>query len=114
MTLPALFDDFPLVVYLQALPQHGDCGRWIAGQGQRPPKVVQRVGVRQARFSGRLAAAGERSAARAHRVAEISDRAADAAFGLQLVHRTLSQSSVIKPENWHGLEISGVFIRENI
>jgi len=46
--------------------------------------------------------------------AEISDRAADADFGLQLVHRTLSQSSVIKPENWHGLEISGVFIRENI
>jgi hypothetical protein len=46
--------------------------------------------------------------------AEISALAAAADFGLQLVHRTLSQSSVIRPENWHGLEISGLFIRENI
>ena len=44
---------------------------------------------------------------------EISERAAAIDLGFQLVHRTLSQSSVISPENWQGREISGVVIREN-
>ena len=42
------------------------------------------------------------------------ERADEADFGLQLVQSTLSQSSVISPENWQGREISGVVMRENI
>ena len=44
----------------------------------------------------------------------ISFRAAAPDFGRQLVQSTLSQSSVIRPENWQGRDVSGVFMRENI
>ncbi len=46
--------------------------------------------------------------------ASISLRAAAVDFGRQVEHRTLSQSSVSKPENRQGREASGVVFRENI
>ena len=46
--------------------------------------------------------------------ASISLRAAVVDFGRHVEHNTLSQSRVIKPENRHGRDASGVVFSENI
>ena len=46
--------------------------------------------------------------------ASISLRAEEVDFTLHVEHRTLSQSSLSRPEKRHGLEASGVVFSENI